>query len=70
MVELMPLNGFGGRFGWGYDGVNLWAPMQAYGSPDDLRGLIAALHRVGIAAILDVVYNHLGSDGTTWRLRE
>jgi maltooligosyltrehalose trehalohydrolase len=62
-VELMPLNGFAGSFGWGYDGVNLWAPMQAYGSPDDLRSLIAALHRANIAVILDVVYNHLGPDG-------
>ena len=63
VVELMPLNGFAGRYGWGYDGVNLWAPMQAYGSADDLRRLIAALHQARIAVILDVVYNHLGSDG-------
>ncbi|MEI9954367.1 MAG: malto-oligosyltrehalose trehalohydrolase [Pseudomonadota bacterium] len=63
MVELMPLNGFAGRFGWGYDGVNAWAPMQTYGEPDDLRRFVAALHRAGIAAILDVVYNHFGSDG-------
>jgi maltooligosyltrehalose trehalohydrolase len=63
IVELMPVNGFPGKFGWGYDGVNLWAPAQIYGSPDDLRFLIATAHELGLAVILDVVYNHFGPDG-------
>ena len=63
VVELMPVNGFAGDFGWGYDGVNAWAPAQVYGSPEDLRGFIASAHAQGIAVILDVVYNHFGSDG-------
>jgi maltooligosyltrehalose trehalohydrolase len=62
-LEIMPVNEFGGSFGWGYDGVNLFAPYHLYGTPDDLRHMIDAAHKVGLAIILDVVYNHLGPDG-------
>ncbi len=60
LIEVMPLADAPGRFGWGYDGVNLWAPNRRYGRPDDLRRFIAAAHAVGIGVILDVVYNHIG----------
>lgn len=63
VIELMPLNDFSGQFGWGYDGVNLWAPTRLYGSPDDLRSFISTAHDLGLAVILDVVYNHFGPDG-------
>ena len=63
VVEMMPVAEFPGRFGWGYDGVNLFAPTHLYGSPDDLRHFINEAHRAGLAVILDVVYNHLGPDG-------
>ena len=63
VIELMPVNEFPGRFGWGYDGVDLWAPTRLYGSPDDFRAFIDAAHGLGLAVILDVVYNHLGPDG-------
>ncbi|HEY7234529.1 MAG TPA: malto-oligosyltrehalose trehalohydrolase [Gemmatimonadaceae bacterium] len=63
VLELMPLAEFPGRFGWGYDGVALFAPHHAYGQPDDLRAFIDAAHRRGIAVLLDVVYNHLGPAG-------
>ncbi|MBV9496789.1 MAG: malto-oligosyltrehalose trehalohydrolase, partial [Acidobacteria bacterium] len=63
VVEMMPVNEFPGAFGWGYDGVDLWAPTHLYGTPDDLRAFIDEAHRVGLAVILDVVYNHLGPDG-------
>jgi maltooligosyltrehalose trehalohydrolase len=63
VIEMMPVADFGGRFGWGYDGVNLYAPTRLYGSPDDLRRFIDRAHASGIAVILDVVYNHLGGDG-------
>lgn len=63
MVELMPLADFSGSFGWGYDGVDLFAPSRLYGRPDDLRRLVDEAHRLGLAVILDVVYNHLGPDG-------
>jgi len=63
VIELMPVADFAGRFGWGYDGVNLWAPTRLYGAPDDLRRLVDAAHGLGLGVILDVVYNHLGPDG-------
>jgi maltooligosyltrehalose trehalohydrolase len=62
-VELMPVAEFPGDWGWGYDGVNLYAPHHAYGGPDGLKRLVDALHGAGLAAVLDVVYNHLGPSG-------
>jgi maltooligosyltrehalose trehalohydrolase len=62
-VELLPLASFPGGHGWGYDGVDLYAPLPAYGTPQELAGFIQACHRSGIAVLLDVVYNHLGPDG-------
>ncbi|MFA5950104.1 MAG: malto-oligosyltrehalose trehalohydrolase [Hyphomicrobium sp.] len=62
-LELMPVAQFSGRRGWGYDGVLLYAPHNAYGSPDDLRRLIDAAHEHGLMVLLDVVYNHFGPDG-------
>jgi maltooligosyltrehalose trehalohydrolase len=66
-VEMMPVAEFPGRFGWGYDGVDLFAPTRLYGAPDDLRRFIDRAHGVGIGVILDVVYNHLGPDGNYLR---
>jgi len=63
VVELMPVAEFPGRFGWGYDGVDLYAPTRVYGAPDDLRGFVDRAHALGIAVILDLVYNHFGPDG-------
>jgi maltooligosyltrehalose trehalohydrolase len=62
-VELMPVADFPGARNWGYDGVCLFAPARCYGAPDDLRRLVDAAHAVGIAVLLDVVYNHFGPDG-------
>jgi maltooligosyltrehalose trehalohydrolase len=62
-LEIMPVHEFPGRFGWGYDGVDLWAPTRLYGSPDDFRDFVDAAHALSLAVILDVVYNHLGPDG-------
>jgi maltooligosyltrehalose trehalohydrolase len=62
-VELMPVAAFGGRYGWGYDGVLPFAPHGAYGTPDELKHLVQAAHRLGIMVFLDVVYNHFGPDG-------
>jgi maltooligosyltrehalose trehalohydrolase len=62
-IEIMPVAEFAGRRGWGYDGVDLYAPHHSYGGPDGLHSLIEACHARGIAAILDVVYNHLGPEG-------
>jgi maltooligosyltrehalose trehalohydrolase len=62
-VELMPVCEFPGTRGWGYDGVDLYAPHHAYGGPEGLKGLVDACHDRGLSVILDVVYNHLGPDG-------
>lgn len=63
VLEVMPVAEFPGRFGWGYDGVNLFAPTHLYGEPDDFRAFVDKAHALGIGVILDVVYNHLGPDG-------
>lgn len=62
-VELMPVATFPGRRGWGYDGVDLYAPLPAYGTPPQLVSFVQACHARGIGVLLDVVYNHLGPDG-------
>jgi maltooligosyltrehalose trehalohydrolase len=67
LLEVMPVADFPGRFGWGYDGVNLFAPTRLYGRPDDFRAFVDRAHAVGLGVILDVVYNHLGPDGNYLR---
>lgn len=62
-IELMPVAEFPGRHGWGYDGVYLSAAQSSYGGPEGLLELVAAAHREGLAVILDVVYNHVGTSG-------
>ena len=63
VIEIMPIADFSGRFGWGYDGVNLFAPTRLYGTPDDCRRFVDRAHALGLGVIMDVVYNHLGPDG-------
>jgi maltooligosyltrehalose trehalohydrolase len=63
VVEVMPVAEFPGKFGWGYDGVDPFAPSRLYGSPDDFRNFVDRAHAAGLGVILDVVYNHLGPDG-------
>lgn len=67
VLEIMPVADFPGRFGWGYDGVNFFAPSRLYGSPDDFRSFVDAAHGAGLAVILDVVNNHAGPDGNYLR---
>ncbi|HXR76968.1 MAG TPA: malto-oligosyltrehalose trehalohydrolase [Bryobacteraceae bacterium] len=62
-VEIMPVSEFPGDRGWGYDGVDLYAPHHAYGGPEGLKRLVDACHANGLAVLLDVVYNHLGPVG-------
>jgi malto-oligosyltrehalose trehalohydrolase len=62
-IELMPIADFAGERGWGYDGVLPFAPKTAYGTPNELKSLVAAAHRRRISVLLDVVYNHLGPEG-------
>ncbi|HKV53728.1 MAG TPA: malto-oligosyltrehalose trehalohydrolase [Candidatus Binataceae bacterium] len=62
-VELMPVAEFSGDRGWGYDGVDLYAPHHDYGGPDGLKRLVDACHVRGLAVVIDVVYNHFGPSG-------
>lgn len=63
-VELMPIAEFPGGRNWGYDGAHPFAAQSTYGGPDALRRLVDACHAQGLAVVLDVVYNHLGPEGT------
>ncbi|KAA5607081.1 glycogen debranching protein GlgX [Roseospira marina] len=57
---------------WGYNPYAFLAPDPRYGTPDDMRTMVAALHDVGIEVILDVVYNHTAESdeqGQTLSLR-
>lgn len=62
-IEVMPIAEFPGRFNWGYDGVNLFAPYHGYGDHEALKRFVDAAHQVGLGVVLDVVYNHVGPDG-------
>lgn len=67
-VELMPVSEFAGDYSWGYNPAQIFAVESAYGGPDELKDLIRRLHTLGIAVIVDVVYNHLGpSDLDLWQ---
>ena len=63
VVELMPVAAFPGRWGWGYDGVDLWAVHDGYGGPAALQRFVDACHARGLGVCLDVVHNHLGPSG-------
>jgi maltooligosyltrehalose trehalohydrolase len=63
VLEIMPVHDFCGRYGWGYDGVDFFAPTRLYGTPDDFRAFVNQAHALGLGVILDVVYNHAGPSG-------
>jgi maltooligosyltrehalose trehalohydrolase len=66
-VEIMPVAQFPGGRNWGYDGVFPFAAQNTYGGPRGLKELVDACHARGLAAVLDVVYNHLGPEGNYLR---
>jgi maltooligosyltrehalose trehalohydrolase len=68
VIEIMPVAAFPGTRNWGYDGVSLYAVQASYGGPDGLKRLVNAAHAIGLAVMLDVVYNHLGNEGNYLRL--
>jgi len=71
-IELMPINDFGivGKSGhsWGYDLNHYFAIEPGYGTPLELKQLIDEAHKLGIAVILDLVYNHQNDTGPLWQM--
>lgn len=63
MIEVMPVSQYGGSRGWGYDGVLLYAPHSAYGTPEDFKAFVDAAHGHGLSVVLDIVLNHFGPEG-------
>ena len=63
VLEIMPVAEFPGRWNWGYDGVDMFAPAHVYGNHHAFKRFIDAAHRRRLGVILDVVYNHFGPDG-------
>jgi 1,4-alpha-glucan branching enzyme len=67
-VEVMPIAEFAGDYSWGYNPAHPFAVEGAYGGPEAFKRFIAAAHDLGIAVIVDVVYNHFGpSDISLWQ---
>ncbi len=68
VVEVMPVAATPGTRNWGYDGVSPYAVQANYGGPAAFRRFVDAAHKLGLAVILDVVYNHLGPEGNYLRM--
>jgi maltooligosyltrehalose trehalohydrolase len=67
LIELMPVAEFPGRWNWGYDGVDLYAPAHNYGDAEALKRFVDAAHELGLEVIRDLVYNYFGLDGNSLR---
>jgi 1,4-alpha-glucan branching enzyme len=68
VIQIMPVKEFAGDLSWGYNPAHIFAVESVYGGPDALKNFVRECHKVGIAVILDVVYNHFGpSDLDLWQ---
>ncbi|MBI5581397.1 MAG: alpha amylase C-terminal domain-containing protein [Deltaproteobacteria bacterium] len=67
-IEIMPVSEFSMDYSWGYNPAQPFSVESALGGPQGLYRLVKAAHVLGIAVILDVVYNHFGpGDLDLWR---
>lgn len=67
-LELMPVSEFAGDRSWGYNYSHPFAVESIYGGVEGLKALIDEAHGLGIAVLIDVLYNHWGpSDMDLWR---
>lgn len=67
-IELMPVSEFDGNISWGYNPGFHMALDKYYGTKDALKRLVNDAHNMGIAIILDVVYNHATGQNPYFRL--
>lgn len=68
VIEIMPPFEFAGSYSWGYNPAYPFSIESDYGGPDALKALVKEAHKIGIAVVLDVVYNHFGpSDIDLWQ---
>ena len=68
-IELMPITDVNWPHNWGYDPNHHLALKELYGTPGDLKYLVDQAHLRGIAVILDMVWNHVRSDGPLWKIQ-
>jgi len=57
-IKLMPITEFEGNSSWGYNNAFFFAPDKFYGPREELKRFIDEAHGMGIAVILDIVWNH------------
>ncbi|MCX7921523.1 MAG: alpha-amylase family glycosyl hydrolase [Clostridia bacterium] len=60
-IQLMPIQEFKGNQSYGYEPTNFFAVESAYGTPDEFREFVNEAHKIGLAVLVDVVYNHVGN---------
>lgn len=62
-IEIMPIHvqEFYSGYTWGYNPTLLMGIHSDYGTPDEFKTMVNELHKVGIAVIVDVVFNHMGN---------